>query len=153
MQTTTPRRVLIMSCSATKNRAPDLLPASSRYDGSGWRTLRATLETMPAGRHPVLLVLSARFGLIPAERRIPPYDAMMTAGRAVDLVDDADSVELASRTLAGAGPVDLYVFGGALYRRAVRGILSRTSYVGSVHTSPGRGIGYQLADLKRWLVS
>ena len=59
-------RLLILSCSKAKRADCGLLPAIDRYDGPFFRVLRRYLRQQPADP-PVVHILSAEFGLIPAD--------------------------------------------------------------------------------------
>lgn len=74
-----PRRLLILSCSATKRDGPEYMPAIDRYDGPLWQTLRAT---DPDGRLASVAFLSAHLGFRDSRWPIELYDARMTQERA-----------------------------------------------------------------------
>src|SRR3954470_6352658 len=78
------RRLLILACSQRKNPAAGLLPAIDRYDGPAFRVLRKFLGEGPADP-PVVLILSAKYGLIEAAQAIPDYDCCMSAALAKQL--------------------------------------------------------------------
>src|SRR6266508_7023102 len=70
-------RLLILSCSQRKALAKGRLPAIDRYDGPAFRVLRKYLRESPSGA-PTVLILSAKYGLIESDRRIPPYDRRLS---------------------------------------------------------------------------
>lgn len=72
-------RLLVLSCSRKKRASPDLLPAVERYDGPAFRVLRRFLAQHRPDV-PDLLILSARYGAIGPEERIPLYDQRLTPG-------------------------------------------------------------------------
>lgn len=74
-----PRRLLILSCSATKRAGPKYMPAIDRYDGPLWQTLRTT---DPDGRLASVAFLSAHLGFRDARTTIELYDAHMNQERA-----------------------------------------------------------------------
>ena len=74
------RRLLVIACSARKRKDAGLLPAVDRYDGPAFRVLRKFLAD--AADPPDVLVLSARYGLIPSSRGVPDYDRRLTPGDA-----------------------------------------------------------------------
>ena len=83
-------RLLILSCSQRKRPQPGLLPAIERYDGPFFRVLRRYRQGYSAGNpeskaKPDVHILSAEFGLMPADRPIPNYERRMTVGRAEEL--------------------------------------------------------------------
>ena len=65
----------MLACSATKRPDPSRIPASHRYDGPLWLTLRAT---DPDDRLARIAFLSARFGFRDARTEIENYDARLT---------------------------------------------------------------------------
>jgi len=71
----TPRRLLILACSATKRDDPTYMPAIERYDRPLWRTLPAA---DPDNRLARVAFLSARLGFRAADTPIETYDARMT---------------------------------------------------------------------------
>jgi hypothetical protein len=77
-------RLLILSCSKAKRKNAGCLPAIERYDGPTFRVLRRYLR-QPGADPPETYVLSAKFGLIPGDCRIPDYDRSMTPQRAEEL--------------------------------------------------------------------
>lgn len=89
--TMTPQdRLLILSCSQRKRHQAGLMSAIERYDGPAFRVLRRYLQIKTiANEHeqagPDVYILSAEFGLIPADQPIPDYDRQMTQGRAKEL--------------------------------------------------------------------
>jgi hypothetical protein len=70
-------RLLIIACSERKNSAVGLLPAIDRYDGPAFRVLRKYLREH-AERAPSILILSAKYGLIPAGQEIPMYERRLS---------------------------------------------------------------------------
>lgn len=77
--TLSPRRLLILSCSATKRTGPKYMPAIDRYDGPLWQTLR-TVD--PDGKLAQVAFLSAHLGFRAASTPIELYDARMSRERA-----------------------------------------------------------------------
>ena len=71
------RRLLVVACSACKNKIDGFLPAIERYDGPVFRVLRKYLREESTGVADVL-ILSAKFGLISANKLIPDYDLEMS---------------------------------------------------------------------------
>jgi hypothetical protein len=78
------KRALFLGCSRRKESKTDLLPAIERYDGPSFRVLRRYLRDETV--HPLhIWILSARFGLLPAEQQIPLYEEYMTPQRVDEL--------------------------------------------------------------------
>jgi len=75
-------RLLILSCSRKKKAGSRLLPAIERYDGPAFQVLRKFTVECPTEAHGLdTCIISAKFGLIPAEQPIPYYDELMTVHR------------------------------------------------------------------------
>jgi hypothetical protein len=62
--------LLLVSCSGRKNSAGGLIPASERYTGQTFRYAKRLAEKEGL----TLFVLSAKFGIIPADQPIPNYN-------------------------------------------------------------------------------
>src|SRR3712207_7357474 len=65
-----PRSTLFPYTTLFRSPEPRPLPAAERYDGPAFRVLRRYLRTWPACP-PTVFILSAEFGLIHGEKRIP----------------------------------------------------------------------------------
>lgn len=78
------QRLLILGCSKAKTTDEGLIPALNRYDGTAFRVLRRYLRQDPDDP-PLVYILSAEFGLIPADQPIPYYDRRMSSIRAIEL--------------------------------------------------------------------
>jgi hypothetical protein len=79
-----PERVLILGCSQAKCSQEGRLPAIQRYNGPPFQVLRRYLRLHSDDQLRVF-ILSAEFGLIPADDPIPNYDRRMTPSRAQEL--------------------------------------------------------------------
>lgn len=86
-----PARLLLLGCTRAKTQFPHLLPALQRYDGPAFRLVRRYMREQGDQRLQIY-VLSAEFGLIPANHPIPLYDCRMTPGRARALEGDVRNV-------------------------------------------------------------
>ncbi|NTU84476.1 MAG: hypothetical protein HGA45_34795 [Chloroflexales bacterium] len=143
------RRLLIISCGATKRTDPGLLPAIQRYNGSPFKTLRATLRAMDGSKYPTILILSANFGLIHAERPIPDYNLRLTTARALTLrtqVRQALVDALTSDGYAGS-----FINLGHAYLAALPLEPEVIARLGEITYAQG-GIGKRLAQMKAWLL-
>lgn len=141
------RRLLIISCSQRKRPDPGLLPAVDRYDGPAFRVLRRYLRGNPANP-PDIHILSAEFGLIPADTPIPVYDRRMTTSRAREL---RDVTATAFRQLVTSAPyAKLHLALSKDYLAALAGwrdIVDASCHVTIGQQSPGR----RLTVLRAWL--
>ncbi len=140
-------RLLILACSQCKDPAADLLPAIERYNGPAFRVLRKYLrEGLPGA--PTVWVLSAKFGLIEADRGIPAYDCRMSRARAREMqaqVQPALRPLLTSRRWREVG-----LCAGRLYRIALEG-LQPLLPDGSRFVLIDGGQGTRLTHLRAWL--
>ena len=64
------RPILLLACSGSKNETLNILPASERYQGSLFRTGMTVAEQKGFS----VLILSAKFGFISPETKIPYYN-------------------------------------------------------------------------------
>jgi hypothetical protein len=150
-----PRPLLILSCSARKDRRPGELPAYVRYDGPWYRVLRRRGWPDGEGAPPVrVLVLSAEYGLIDALCPLPVYDRRMDAARAAKLAELPAArlrARLALQETVGIVPEVLFA-GGELYRGVIERWRERELFPArlEVHCARG-GIGEQQSAVARWL--
>ena len=134
------RRLLLLSCSQRKIGSPGPIIALRRYDGPTFRVLRKYLR---ARRDPHLnvFILSAKYGLIPADKRIGDYDKRLDARRAVCF---RPTVTLGlSREIARIGPASTLLCVSKLYLTCIGDV--RGMEIAE------RGQGRKLAHLKAWL--
>lgn len=140
-------RLLLIACSQRKRPAPGKLPAIERYDGPAFRVLRRYLrEQNDFGLW--IYVLSAEFGLIHSQERIPYYQRRMTAQRAADLESRVCRV---LETILSEQPWrEIGVCLGRDYMPALARCVENLS--GGLDCSLlGGGLGRRLSALKRWL--
>lgn len=145
------RRVLILSCSQRKRSDLGSLPAIERYDGPPFRVLRRYLRTRPIDP-PEVYILSAEFGLIPADYPIPDYDHRMTVSRARQLQDSVGSLLKAIFENADVAGDQRRVFLnlGKTYQEALNGYREPFASVLVAQAAFG-GMGKRLSQLKSWL--
>lgn len=75
------RYLLIVACSQRKRPDAGLLPAIERYDGVNFRVIRKARREGRWSPNIDVLILSARHGLIRADKPIAYYDERMTRDR------------------------------------------------------------------------
>jgi hypothetical protein len=138
---------LILSCSQRKATAAGRVPAIDRYDGPVFRVLRNYLRDCSSEALTVLIV-SAKYGLIESNRRIPVYDCRMSAARAKELRPYV--LAAARRLLASRRWQEVGVCAGKHYRSALDGFLPLLPH-GSQVVFLGGGQGPRLARLRAWL--
>ncbi len=144
------RALLLLACSQRKRPDADLLPAWERYDGGAYRVMR---NLRRRGVWPFTVdvyILSARFGLIPAEQPIPDYDQRMTRTRAREL---RPQVLQALEKLLATGQYDtFYLDLGQDYLPAVEGWEHLARKYGVAYQQARERIGQRLRALRQWLL-
>ena len=166
------RRLLIMSCCATKTDDPGEIPALKRYAG----TLFQTLKSKGIPDDVDVAILSAEHGLIGINYPLSKYDTQMTKATQKELLEEEDFIGLVQGTVNGYE--DVFLAGGKLYRdtikdamhpyRSPEGKLYRDTVTGTprdedfgrsqhsrrlehITETKGRGIGDQRQQLGEWL--
>ena len=142
--------LLLLACSKRKVPTPGLLPALQRYDGNAFRVLRRAQRVGCVPRDLVILILSARYGLIGPECLIADYDQRMTIERAIAL-----SPEVSGRLddeLGRLRPQAVFACLGQLYLQAIATSLAfkEIEQAGRVRYARGKP-GERLAQLRDWL--
>ena len=142
------RRLLILSCSQRKCASPEPLPAIKRYNGPFYFVLRRFLRECP--RQADLLdvhILSAAYGLIPADFPTPWYDRKMDLARAVEL---QPQVNEAFSDIIRDKYASICFAMGKTYLKAFENALELVPSDAELVVTHGR-IGEQQAQLKEWL--
>jgi hypothetical protein len=140
-------RLLVMSCGKRKRSNTAPLPALERYDGPAFHVLRRYLATHPA-TPPDIYILSARFGLIPADRPIPYYDQRLTPQRAAELRPTVR--DILAGIFAQRSYEQIYLAVGRDYAQALddyAALVPKATSVLVAHGSQGK----RLAQLHDWL--
>jgi len=143
------RRLLVLNCSEAKVEGTGPLPAIKRYDGPAFRVVRRFLrEAQESVLDIGIYVLSAKYGLIPANREIECYDERMTPERAMAL-RETTSGQL-EQALAKHRPIQVFLSLGRDYLHAIEGyeefLPAGVEVVCSREPS-----GKKLTALKTWL--
>lgn len=142
-------RLLIVACSQAKRPDARSMEAIERYDGPTFRLLRKArgLGLLADTR---IMILSAKYGLIPEYWMIDDYDQRMTPARAAEL---QPSVALC---LWGwfhnwSGCYDVFINVGRSYVPALAGLEEWCVRRGIVVTQATGGVGERLVQTKAWL--
>lgn len=149
--TTAPRRklqkLLIISCSAAKRGGPPAkMPAIERYDGVFFKVLRKAWREPDQRDSVVLLIISAKYGLITPETRIANYDTKINSRQAAKLGPKIrQGIKLAVRRNK---PSKILVNLGKSYESIIRELPELQDAVWA--EGP---IGKRAATLKSWLVN
>ena len=140
-------RLLILSCSKQKKRTRGPLPAIERYDGPAFRVLRKYLREC-ATEAPVVLILSAKFGLIEAAEKIPYYERRLTVASAEKLRPQI--LRNGARVLTARSWRRIGVSAGREYRTAISGLQAFVPAKVPFEVLAG-GLGPRLTALRDWL--
>lgn len=144
------KRLLILSCSASKRSDPPLLRAIERYTGVAHAVLHRYLRDH---QDPELHVVirSATYGLITAQKLIPWYDQAMTSERALALQPRVQQrLFCVLQRFGPYGATCIHL--GRIYPSALDITPARIPQLGAITVTSG-GIGMRLGQLKRWLYS
>jgi hypothetical protein len=141
-------RLLILACSQRKNPAKGVLPAIERYDGPAFRVLRKYLRE-EGGEALSILILSAKYGLIPADREIPDYDCRLSKASAEQLRPQV--LETARYALQSLYFRAVGICAGKDYRVALAGFGDFMPGGVRVDFIEG-GLGARLSALRNWLL-
>lgn len=141
--------LVILGCSQRKRQTSRILPAIDRYNGPVFGVLRKHTRETPDNPAAVC-VLSARFGLIRGERKIPRYNLQLSGRGVVDLRQRVK--KQLERTLKTIKPKRLFVSVGAQYWPLLSEGLQHKLNTRNVVVATG-GIGGRASQLSRWLGS
>ncbi len=145
-------RLLFLSCSQRKRVEPGLLPAIERYDGPLFRVLRRYIQSDSSQNgniSPDIYILSAEFGLIPANHPTPNYDRRMTAER-VEALRSCVLDSVRDLLHENTSYRELFLCMGREYRRVLDGWEVLVLRDLDVHWAGG-SIGKQQGQLYDWL--
>jgi hypothetical protein len=142
------RFLLVIACSKRKLETAHPISALDRYDGGTYRTIRKLEREHKLPQSVDIKIISAKYGLIDARRKIPYYEQKLTAERAQEL---KDSIITSLRKCVGdVNYEEIYFDLGTDYLAPIE------SFVQSVKcktvVASGR-IGIRLRSVKTWLLS
>ena len=140
-------RLLVISCSQRKTPDEAAIPAILRYDGPAFRVLRKYRREVRDSSL-AILILSAKYGLIDAERPIPRYDCRMTRASASAMKPDV--LAKAKRILGSKDWDAIGLCASRDYQIALEG-LSRFAPEGAPFDLIQGGLGLRLKGLRDWL--
>jgi hypothetical protein len=140
-------RLLILSCSRRKQSDDTPLAAIDRYDGPAFRVLRRYLRSSPQ-QPPKVFILSAEYGLMPHNRRIPFYDRLMTPERARSLRPALQS--MLQEILASGEFSQLLISAGKVYIDLLAAAIADAKMPSDVRILGGSQ-GRKLTELRAWL--
>lgn len=144
------RKLLLIACSNRKVRTKRLLPAIERYDGVNYRVIRKAIREGYFPPNVDIKILSAKFGLIDAQTRIPYYDQRMTKGRVAEL--RLQVIGDLKQLMHKAKYIEAFINMGAVYLLALDGLGDIVG--GSVRMKKAKGgIGSKSRSMKLWLLA
>lgn len=147
MMTAMLRSMVILGCGQRKRQTSRPLPAIERYDGPAFRVLRKHAREAP-DETAHACILSARFGLLHGNSRIPRYDRRLPS---TDPVAFRQRVEKQLRcALKRIKPERLFVSVGSRYWSLLREPLEREAVPTKLVIAAG-GIGGRASQLSHWL--
>jgi hypothetical protein len=140
-------RLLVLSCSQRKILANRPVPAIDRYDGPAFRVLRKyRREVHDPGL--TVLILSAKHGLIGAERPIAYYDCRITQAAASAMRPSV--LRRARRVLGSRQWEAIGLCAGKEYQFALEGLSCLVPEGVRFDVIRG-GLGHRLTGLRDWL--
>jgi hypothetical protein len=140
-------RLLVLACSQRKTAAQGILAAIDRYDGPAFRVLRKYLRNN-SDRTLVVLILSAKYGLIGSDCAIPYYDRRLSHALAERMRPQL--LKSVRRVLESRPWQEVALCAGKEYRLALGGIAELIPD-GAQFDLLGGGLGKRLAALRDWL--
>ncbi|HVE56559.1 MAG TPA: hypothetical protein VNB22_07000 [Pyrinomonadaceae bacterium] len=150
MRNKSTKRLLILSCSARKT-SDEQCAALDRYLSPAFYVVRRFLKNNPQN-DVVIWIVSAKYGLIGANRLIEHYDQAMTPARAGELAGRiAEQFEDLNRAhFLQRAPVSVFCHLPKTYADALASQLNIFRKYSSVEAAQGRP-GEKLQQLKNWL--
>jgi len=144
-------KLLILSCSDRKSDEGGKIPALERYGGVYYRTLKKRLREDTEDHHNLdILIMSAKYGLIPPHYRIEDYDVEMDEDRQRYLKEDVE-VEIRNH-LRYRDYEEIYVVAGKEYRQViVPRLVEEVDDEVTVRVDKNNLFG-KLSNLKEWLL-
>jgi cytoplasmic iron level regulating protein YaaA (DUF328/UPF0246 family) len=142
--------LLIISCSDKKDHREGLMPAIKRYKGAWYGVINKLNREERFPLNLDVLIISAKYGLIPSDHLIEDYDWRMDVFRARELNDSV--IGKLEEILENAEYESILINLGKDYTEAIRGFEEMVPH--SVRVSILNGsIGTKKRDLKNWILS
>jgi hypothetical protein len=140
-------RLLILACSQKKASIKGRIRAIDRYDGPAFRVLRKYLRE-EADEELCILILSAKYGLIDFQHKIPYYEQRLSKASATKLRPRV--LKAASRILRSRRWRTIGLSAGREYVFMLEGIEKLIPRGASLNLLAG-GLGKRLSSLRNWL--
>jgi hypothetical protein len=139
--------LLVQSCSKSKIRAAEPVPAFELYSGYFFKILKKSIDDGEFSDDIDVCILSAEHGILDRDSEVLPYDRRMDEERASELASEVQSTLARRHTKREYDRI--VVNAGAVYQRALDGIESKVDV--PVHYIQGDGMGAKGHDLKRFV--
>jgi hypothetical protein len=140
--------LLILSCSQTKIKNTDMLPAIERYDGPSYKVLRKIMNSSNYNNSLDIAIISAKYGLLQPDDIIEDYDLKMNKDIAESLNNEV--VEELRKQISNNKYENIFLNIGSDYKLAVDGFNKRLPRNTEILYANGK-IGEKLSQMKKWL--
>lgn len=150
------RKLLIITESYRRKKLPKgLIPAIERYDGVFFRVLKS-LERRNKLKNVDILIVSATFGLLYPESKVPYYEPHRGAfgslpRERISFEFKKDVLSKLQKQLRQKEYLEIYVNVGKQYRELIEGFEKITD--ANIIYAEGPGIGPKAAHMKKWILS
>ena len=141
-------KLLILSCSNTKNKSVNSLPAIECYDGINYRVIRKSFREKNIENLDIAII-SAKYGLLNPADTIEYYDMKMTKQRALDLRQEL--LYKLKNLLVTKDYSEIFVNLGKNYLLAIDGFEEHLSNDQILIYAKG-GIGQKASQMKKWIL-
>ena len=144
------RYLLVIPCSKRKISSKDeTIPAIDLYNGPFYQTIKKTFRQNGMLDNLDILILSAKYGLIPSNKMISNYDQIMTIERAKELKNHV-TMEF-KELLKDRYYTEIFINLGKTYTIALE---ESKNLLDDYNVYWGHGqIGERLHQLKTWLIA
>lgn len=140
--------LLILSCSQTKIKNKDLLPAIERYNGPSYKVLRKIMNSSNYNNSLDIAIISAKYGLLQPHEKIEDYDLKMNKEIAESLNNKV--VEELRKQISNNKYENIFINIGSDYNLAVDGFNKKLPRNTEILYAKGK-IGERLSQMKKWL--
>lgn len=144
------KRLMLISCSGSKNPTSGMLPAIERYTGGVYKSIKKARREGYWPAETDILIISAKYGLISEDTPIEMYDQKMTKDRAVELQKEVSrDLDL---LLNERNYRQVFLNLGSIYMQsiALSSEIDQARRTGIVQEAAGE-IGMRLRQTKQWI--
>ena len=144
------KSLLIISCSKTKTKDPELIPACERYrEGQVYLSLHKAMRECRFPKTIDILIISAKYGLLEWEEKIKCYNEKMKPQRAKELRPSIQ--EKLEAFLEETNYDQLFINLGKTYRKTLEGFDFEKYIKKVVEPKDPRGNGDMNRDMNKWI--